>query len=233
MSPDPTSVLVGAAGVLALGGGEFFKRIAGKLGDDVGELASALTTYRLRNLADRLRGAQELTEASGRPVQPIPPRLLVPLIEGASLEDDAALQARWEALIASAATARDAEDVSPYFAEILSQLTPFAARVLATLADPPFEIPIPDGWSKPRYPVAGVKLVAIARYLDAPADARLEAALDVLVAIGVVIRAVEEPDSDTFLAQLAEGPKLKYAVSVLGQRFLAACTPATSPSSEP
>jgi hypothetical protein len=59
-------------------------------------------------------------------------KLLVPLLEGASLEEDDDLVARWAALLASAAAA---DFVHPSFPKILSELTPIEARILDQIYD--------------------------------------------------------------------------------------------------
>lgn len=232
MTPDPTSMIVGAAGLLAIDSGrEFLKRIAGKLGDDAGGLLSEVTTYRLRNLADRLRRAHELADATGQSAQAIPPRLLVPLLDGSSLEDDAELQARWESLIANAAIATDRDSVSPYFAEILSHLTPFAARVLSALNRPPHPQAASDFW-RTGHPVASVTSTELAKIMNMPNDSRLEEALDILVAVGVVTRGGRDPEAGLSLQEVIRGPGPKVVLNALGRRFLEACSPPGPPADD-
>lgn len=111
---------------------EFFKRITGKLGDDVGELLAAHTTYRLRNIAEVVRLAHD--KRAGRDNAQVPPRLLVPLLNAGSLEDDAYLQDRWATLLATAAS-DEGTKMPPYYVSALSQLAPHDARVLDGLYD--------------------------------------------------------------------------------------------------
>src|SRR5690348_12015925 len=136
MVTDPLSIAAGAVGVAAFEAvREFFKRIGGKLGDDVGEVVRAYTTFRLKNLTRQLERASEMLGAAGYEPCAVPPRMLTRWIEHASVEDDETLSERWAALLANAAIATDDESVPPIFATILSELTPFAARILDSLRD--------------------------------------------------------------------------------------------------
>jgi hypothetical protein len=71
-----------------------------------------------------------LKEAGISP-QAVPPRLFLPILEAASIEDDEDLHTRWAALLANAATSPDL--VHPSYIEVLKQLTPVEARLLDAL----------------------------------------------------------------------------------------------------
>lgn len=93
------------------------------LGDKVRE-------YRLRNLAKILpRVTKMLADAQLDPT-PIPPRLSLPAVEAASLEDNTVLQERWAALLANAANPKRWAPVLPAHVEVLKQLSPQEASVL-------------------------------------------------------------------------------------------------------
>jgi hypothetical protein len=82
-----------------------------------------------------LRALQEVNEKierSGLHAHRIEPKRLIPLLEGAALEEDDDLASRWAGLIASAATG---SDTLPAFADILGQLTPEEARMLDFMFD--------------------------------------------------------------------------------------------------
>jgi hypothetical protein len=64
----------------------------------------------------------------------VPLRVLVPLLEGASLEDDDDLSTKWAALLANAATPEYNVNLIPSFSNILSQLSPRDAKVLDLLS---------------------------------------------------------------------------------------------------
>jgi hypothetical protein len=70
---------------------------------------------------------QYLAEANVEP-KAIPARLLLPLVDSASLEDDETIQELWAQLLASAA--QEPEAIPPSYAEMLKQLSPQQARIL-------------------------------------------------------------------------------------------------------
>jgi hypothetical protein len=67
---------------------------------------------------------------SGDSPSPVPGRILMPILDYASVEDDDAMQRKWGALLANAASHTEANKVLPAFAEILRQLTPVQAQIL-------------------------------------------------------------------------------------------------------
>lgn len=74
--------------------------------------------------------AKLLYEAKIEP-QPVPGRLLMPILEHASLEEDEQLQRKWAALLANAASPQSPDHlILPAYAEILRQLTPVHARFM-------------------------------------------------------------------------------------------------------
>lgn len=69
--------------------------------------------------------------AVGREPQPVEPKLLLPLVQAAALEADPTLAEKWAALLANAADPAQKSPVLPGFAEVLRQLTPTDAIILA------------------------------------------------------------------------------------------------------
>jgi Abortive infection alpha len=61
----------------------------------------------------------------------VPPHLLLPIIESASLEDNPTIQDTWSGLLASASDRTN--ELSPSYVEILKQLTPIDARSMKVL----------------------------------------------------------------------------------------------------
>lgn len=74
--------------------------------------------------------AAAMLTAVGREPQAVEPKVLLPLVQAASLETDASLSDKWAALLANAADPAQRVAVQPGFAEVLRQLTPTDARVL-------------------------------------------------------------------------------------------------------
>jgi Abortive infection alpha len=60
----------------------------------------------------------------------VPDKLLLPIFEGMSMEDDEDLHTMWAALLANAATPEGSESVRPGFAAILREMAPDEAKVL-------------------------------------------------------------------------------------------------------
>jgi predicted transcriptional regulator len=63
----------------------------------------------------------------------VPPRLFLPIVENASVQDDDDLHTRWAALLANAATTPNL--VHPSYIEVLRQLSPKDAELLDKLYD--------------------------------------------------------------------------------------------------
>jgi hypothetical protein len=68
--------------------------------------------------------------AVGREPQPVEPKILLPLVQAASLETDEALANRWASLLANAADSLQRAAVQPAYIDLLRPLTPTDARVL-------------------------------------------------------------------------------------------------------
>lgn len=89
--------------------------------------------FRVRRLKNALRlfeDVKRLAEEHGFTLKPVAPRLLLPILESASLLDDVDLNQRWAALLTNAARTDYDGSVLPAFPEILNQLTPEEARFL-------------------------------------------------------------------------------------------------------
>ena len=81
---------------------------------------------RWNNIRRILARAQKKLEQAGRLPKPIPLRLLLPILESASVEDENVLQDMWAGLLATAS--QETDRLSPSFAETLRQLTPNETR---------------------------------------------------------------------------------------------------------
>lgn len=83
---------------------------------------------RVERALTRIEEAARIVHGSGGEPQPVPPRLLMPILEKASLEEDSELSERWAALLAN--SAMDPGGVLPAFVSILGELSPLEARFL-------------------------------------------------------------------------------------------------------
>lgn len=75
--------------------------------------------------------ACDIAVTAGLPISAVPVKRLAPILEGMALEEDTELTKAWVALLANAATGNGSSAAA--FAEILKQLEPTQAKVLADL----------------------------------------------------------------------------------------------------
>src|ERR1039458_7536916 len=114
--------------------GDIMRRIAGPLADEIGESAGVVARYyRYKLAANMYQKTVGMLAKAGIDPHAVPPRLFLPMVENASMQDDEDLHTRWAALLANAAALPDS--VHPSFIEVLRQLTPRDAKLLDELYD--------------------------------------------------------------------------------------------------
>jgi len=91
--------------------------------------------YRLRNQLRMLGRAQEILESSKSETNAVPFHTLLPILEGAALEDDATLIAKWAALLANSARERNGFAAHPSLPKILAELAPLEVHFIDLLAE--------------------------------------------------------------------------------------------------
>lgn len=98
-------------------------------------LAAMIGGWRIRTQLKVLAKTEERVKAAGLPAGSVPIKLLVPLLEAASLEDedDEEMTDLWANMLASAAT--NVAAVPTTLPGLLKQLEPVEARALDTLVD--------------------------------------------------------------------------------------------------
>src|SRR6266478_5885319 len=74
-------------------------------------------------------------------IKAVPPKILFPLLEGASFEENEDLHTMWAALLANAASPEDAPKVRPGFIAILRQMAPDEAEALTLVENISDEAP--------------------------------------------------------------------------------------------
>lgn len=128
-------------------GGFIAKFIAGSLEQGMGIFEDRLKYMRWERQLRLMRRAQEFLALLGlqAPTRPVPMKLVIPILQGASLEEDDSLQDRWAALLVNAANASFSSEVRRSYISILEELTPFDARILDILYSLPFEQSQHDG----------------------------------------------------------------------------------------
>jgi hypothetical protein len=130
---DPTLVAA-VAGFLGGRGTTVLDAVLKPAADAIGEnLAARYRSWAARNVADVVNAAGEMLENAGQRPQPVPGRVLFPILEYAAVEDDPDLKRRWAALLANAAGGHF--KVLPAYAEILRQLVPVQVQMLLAMSE--------------------------------------------------------------------------------------------------
>lgn len=121
-------------------GGFIARYISGPLEQGIGIFEDRLKYVRWKRQVRLMERADEFLRRRGlsNPSRPVPLKLAIPLLQEGALEDDDELQDQWARLLANAADAESGVEVHRSYIEILSQITPLEARILATIYDIPF-----------------------------------------------------------------------------------------------
>jgi len=107
------------------------KRMLGPAADEVAELwRDQVRVYRYGRQVKLLEKAERMAKEAGFTPQAVPPKILFPLLEGASFEDNEDLHTMWAALLANAASPENADKVRPGFIAIVKQLASDEAILL-------------------------------------------------------------------------------------------------------
>jgi hypothetical protein len=110
---------------------EIVHELSGPAATEVGLMfGDTLRVWRLKRAVRYLQDVKEIASKAGLRLKPVAPRLLFPILDSASLEDDKDLHQRWVALLTNAARTDFDGDVLPSFPDILKQLTPAEAEFL-------------------------------------------------------------------------------------------------------
>lgn len=133
--PDPVTTGVVVAGVLQVAkqGQDFIAAIAGHKGESIGTILGDITRRRIENV-EAVGDKAHLTLLNiGVTPTPVPLNILQPLLEGASLQEEAELQDIWANLLANAAVPLRTCPILPSFPPILKELTSADVRFLDAL----------------------------------------------------------------------------------------------------
>ncbi len=122
-------------------GGFIAKFIAGPLEQGIGIFEDRLKYMRWERQIRLMQRANEYLALSGlsAPNRPVQMKLAIPIMQGASLEEDDSLQDRWAALLVNAGNAAFSAEVRRSYVSILEQLTVLDARILDAVYSLPFE----------------------------------------------------------------------------------------------
>jgi Abortive infection alpha len=110
---------------------DVLNKLLGPAATEIGlSWGDSFRVWRLKRTVQLLEEVRETAIDAGFHLKPVAPRLLFPLLESASLEDDEDLHKCWVALLSNASRPNSDTEVLPSFPNILKQLTSEEARFL-------------------------------------------------------------------------------------------------------
>ncbi len=114
----------------------FLAKLAGPATEELDFLlCDSEQIYRLKNQLRMLGKAQEILASSKTEPNAVPFRTLLPILEGAAVEDDGTLIAKWAALLANSAKGGNSFAAHPSLPKILAELVPLDVRFIDHLAE--------------------------------------------------------------------------------------------------
>jgi len=185
------------------------KRLLGPTVDEAGLAGAAIARRCRKSIEQLLEKTQRAIDKRGKTASAVHTRLLVPILQSASREDDDWMLERWADLLASAATD---EEVHPSFAAILAELLPAEARQLQEeTRHLGIDDPIRKAWVKRREFILG-------RDVD-------QLYLNNWVRLGLVetLWDAELGVNTGGRTGLGVTSNCQYRITVLGEQFLRAC----------
>ena len=257
--PDPVTIAV--TGGLVLGGAnqvakqaqDFLAAATGHPGESLGTILGNMTHRRIRNAEGMMSRAHFTLLNIGVTAKEIPLKIVHPLLEAASLEEDPELQELWVNLLANAADPRRGNVVYPSFILMAKELTPREAKLLASLhalllknvLSPYKPAEFSDYDLKQAYAEAGLsrqpRLGALSygdfqeHGDDLNADLKeFAVSLDLIKRLGIIVGEVTTEPIDlgkiesqirnkALRSKLNVDSKTRYMFSALGRQFMSAC----------
>jgi hypothetical protein len=112
------------------------KRMLGPAADEVAEMwRDQIRLYRYERQLKCVEKAERMAKDAGFTPKAVPPKILFPLLEGASFEENEDLHRMWAALLANAASPERREELKPGLISILKQMSPDEAAFLNWIYD--------------------------------------------------------------------------------------------------
>jgi hypothetical protein len=113
---------------------DFFNRLLGPAADELGGiLADPIRMYRFKRSVRLLEKVKRFCSETGFEPKSVPLKILLPILENASLEDDEDLRDRWANLLANATMPEG--KTHPSFVQVLEGLTSLEAKFLSAIFD--------------------------------------------------------------------------------------------------
>ena len=110
---------------------EFLGKLLGPTAEEAGLLfGDSVRFLRFKRQVKILNEAKKILFDQSIEPERVPLKILAPILEAGSLEEDDSMASRWSSLLASAADPKRKANVLPSFPEILKQLSPLEARIL-------------------------------------------------------------------------------------------------------
>ncbi len=112
------------------------KNLAGPAAGEVSEMIrSERRPYRAARQVRLIEKTLRMIQKCGCQVGAVPPKILLPILDYAAVEDSESLHSAWAALLANAALLEDGLTITPVFIETLRQLSPIEVTFLLSLCD--------------------------------------------------------------------------------------------------
>jgi hypothetical protein len=114
--------------------GELAKKLAGPAAEEVGlTLQDSVKIWRAKRRYRLFEKMNEFISNAGFEPKPVALKVLLPVLDYASVEEDEDLHTAWAALLANAADPRQGDSILPAFPHVLKELRPLDARFLSDL----------------------------------------------------------------------------------------------------
>src|SRR5450432_2161880 len=111
------------------------KRMLGPAAEELAEMwRDQVRLYRYGRQVKCVKKAKRMVQEGGFTPQAVPPKILFPLLEGASFEEDEGLHTMWAALLANASSEM-AKSVRPGFISLLRAMAPDEAELLNLICE--------------------------------------------------------------------------------------------------
>jgi hypothetical protein len=208
---------------------DLISKLFGPSADQIGlGLAAGWRAWRLKREIRFWQVEQKLIAKGGFEPSAVPPKILLPIIQNACLEDDDDLQDRWAALLANAANPSPNMTILPGFLDALRQLSPHEAAFLDTLCPEP--IPKHRVFSLSHLWIQDIKNAWESATKGISEDL-LQLAFDNLARLGFFRTGMElssvQPGTISSLTQFTDLTKANwitsYELTDFGRQFLLAC----------
>jgi len=229
MLPKIPDGIANAIDTTAKAAKEFLEKIAGPPAEEFGLfLGDRVRLFRFKKQVQLLTDAQEILRQAGVDPKKVPLKTLCPILDGASVEDDASMSARWAALLATAANPKSTVTVQPSFPEILKQLSPLDAKILDSIFDMINQI----GISRAEWPSRGALGKSVRDILQLQ-EREFEIAIDNLYRLRLCSppsTTLDFIDNKEHHFQLST--KDLICITELGFSFVSACKISTAPKTD-